>query len=189
MAIFKRRSTAALIALIVVVLGTLFGVHRSVGGETAKIEAQFYSGVYLKDEKYTQPSIQSQLDKRNPAALGLVSVASNYPELKDMTDALRSAQHELADAGTIPEKYAANEKMQAAYVKLNAALAQRELKDNEKASAASYAGTLDGAQSVIGKSAYNSQVEALRNKLRGFPVNILKNLAFVQYPDYFGAEG
>ena len=190
MAALKKRPTAILIAVFIVVIGTLFGVHRSVGSETAKIEALFYNGVYMTDERYTQPSIDAQLKKRHTAALGLVSVANNYSDLKELTNTLSQARLALNDAATIPAKYAANEKMQAAYKNLYASLVQHTLKDNEKASSGSYAETLNGAQGVIEQSDYNRMVSDFRNSTLGvFPVNILKNMAFAHYPDYFGQEG
>ena len=57
----KKRPTAVLIAVLVILIGTLFGVHRSINGETAKIETSFYKGIYQKAEKYTQPGIDAQL--------------------------------------------------------------------------------------------------------------------------------
>ncbi|NMA24341.1 MAG: hypothetical protein GX936_01595, partial [Clostridiales bacterium] len=74
----RKRSTAVLIAAFVIIFGTLLGVYLSLNRETAKIEAQFYNGVFLREEKYVQTSIQSQLDKRADAALGLLSVANKY---------------------------------------------------------------------------------------------------------------
>lgn len=186
MSTLKKRSTAVLIAVVVIVIGTLFGVHRSVDGQTDKIEALFYSGVYITDEKYTQPSIDSQLKKRDTAALGLVTVANNYSGLKTLTNALQEARLALDNASTIPEKYTANEKMQAAYKSLYASLTQQNLKANEKTSSDSYASTLDGAQGVIEQSNYDGVVSDYIRTLDAFPVNILKNLAFVRYPGYFG---
>jgi len=190
MAVLLKRSTAALIAFIVIVFGTLFGVHRSVGSETAKIEKQFYNGVYLKDEGYLQPGIQPQLDKRATAALGLISLGSDM-ELEAAagpTQALREARNELLSAKTIADKYIANEKLQKAYKALVAAMPEGGPAENAEAFK-SYAATMDGAQGMIEKSAYNGLVSAFRRRLNSFPVNILKNLAFVKYPEYFGAEG
>jgi hypothetical protein len=189
MASLKKRSTAAVVAAVVILLGTLLGVHLSVNRQTAKIEAQFYKGVYLTDEKYVQPGIQPQLDKRATAALGLESLASNYSDLTAQTEALRSARRALMETPSIQAKYVANSNMQAAYEKLYAALLQHTLNDTERTSSASYAATLDGAQGVIGQSAYNSLAGDYLRDLNAFPVNILKNLAFVNYPEYFGAEG
>jgi hypothetical protein len=184
----KKRSTAILIAVIVIIFGTLFGVHRSVNKETANIEARFHDGVYLKDEKYTQPSIQSQLDKRADAALGLLSVANKYVFLQEMTQQLREAREELLDAGSIIGKNAANEKLENAWKQVYETLTAHG--DDVPASVEGYISTLKGAQSVIEKSSYNENVRDFRNgTLTAFPVNILKNLAFVDYPEYFGAKG
>lgn len=184
----KNRSTAMLVALVVIVFGTLIGVHRSVGRETAKIEAQFYEGVYLQDEQYTQPGIDAQLMAKGDAALGLITVAKDYAFASDMTDALRTSRESLLDADTIEEKYEANLRLEQAW---------RQLRDNLTAHAGnlpesfeSYVSTLSGAQGVIEHSAYNTVVSEFRNgTMSAFPVNILKNLAFVNYPDYFGTEG
>lgn len=188
MSSLKKRPTALLIFVAVIIIGTLFGVHRSVNKETAKIEAQFSEGVYLKDEKYTQPGIQSQLDKRADAALGLLTVANKYAFLEDVAQQLRMAREELLDADMIGEKYTANEKLEVAYKQLYETLVAHG--DDVPASVDSYISTLGGAQGVIEKSGYNQTVDDYRNKtLNAFPVNILKNLAFVNYPAYFGPAG
>lgn len=193
MSTLKKRSSAIIVALVVIILGTLFGVHRSIGSETAKIETLFYKGVYLKDEKYTQPSIQSLLDERSTAALGLVTIGMKYSEdqnIQMLTDSLREARLQLLDAKTIWLKFAANEKLQGRYKTLYTALEQFSLDDNALSALQNYASTLDGAQGVIQKSDYNRMVSEFRNNVLGdFPVNILKNLAFVKYPEYFGTEG
>lgn len=184
----KKRSSAVIIAVIVVILGTLFGVHRSVNSETAKIEALFYKGVYLKDEKYTQSSIDAQLKKRADAALGLLTVAKNYTFLTDLAQELREARELLLDADTISEKYLANAKLESSYKQMFEALIVHA--DDVPASVESYVSTLRGAEGVIENSDYNKMVSEFRNSTLGaFPVNILKNLAFVKYPEYFGVEG
>lgn len=190
MCYLKKRSTALLIAAAVIILGTLFGVHRSLNSASAKIEAMFYNGVFLSDGNYTQPSIQSQLDKRATAALGLVTLANHYGDLSGLGDSLRQARLSLIEAKSIPEKFLANEKLQTAYIKLYAALNQKALTDSEKAAALKYAETLNGAGAVIQNSAYNSAVgDFIHGDLGKFPANILKKLAFVRNPEYFGMEG
>ncbi len=129
----KKRSTAMIIAVIVIIFGTLFGVHRSVGAQTKKIEAMFYNGVFLEEENYTQTSIDSQLNKRETAALGLVTVANHYDALEDKTESLRQVRIALLDAETIPRKYAANEAMQSACEALYGALVVQSLTDSEAA--------------------------------------------------------
>ena len=188
MDVFKKRSTAFVILVIVLVFGTLFGVHRSVGAETKKIEAMFYDGVYIEEDDYTQRSIAELLDVRATDALGLVTIANHYDALAELADSLRQSRLALMDADTIAGKYEANVKMQSAYEALYDALISQSLTDSEQAAAQSYAETLDGAQSVIQSSTYNDAVASFREELGAFPVNLLKNPAFVTLPEYFGAE-
>ena len=189
MSMLKKRSTAFIVAVFVIIFGTLFGVHRSIAAETRKIETMFYNGVYIKDQNYTQPGISEKLDERAMAALGLVTIAAHYDTLADKADSLRQARLALMDAETITGKYIANEKMQSAYKALLAELAKQNLTDSETAATQSYAETLDGAQGFIQSSAYNNAVSSFRNELGAFPVSILKNLAFAAAPEYFGVEG
>lgn len=185
MGIVKKRSFAILVAAAVILFGTLFGVHRSLNRETAKIEAQFYNGVYLKEEKYVQTSIQSQLDKRADAALGLLSVANKYVFLDDMTHKLREAREELLGAETIAAKYEANIKLENAWKQVYETLIAHA--DDVPAAVESYVSTLRGAQGVIEKSDYNRLAAEFRTEtLSAFPLNILKKLAFAEYPGYFG---
>jgi ABC-type Na+ efflux pump permease subunit len=190
MNMLKNRKFAILITVAVVVLATLFGVHRSAGKAAGQIEALFYNGVYLDEEEYREPSIDSQLKKRDTAALGLISIAANYDEVKNLNSDLKQARNDLLDAVRISDKYMADEKLQKSYEALVAALMQQELTDREKEAAEHYAATMDGARSLIQKSSYNSAVGEFMNETMGsFPVNLLKSLAFVRYPEYFGLEG
>lgn len=188
----NKRSKAILLAVLVVIVGTLFGVHRSVGSESKKIEAQFYNGVYLVDEDYTQPSINAQLKKRGDAALGLVTIGSKFGDIHnipELTNALRQSRVLLLDAKSIPDKFAANEKLQTAYRALYDALFQFDMVESALTAVKKYASVLDGAQGAIKKSDYNRMVSEFMNGTLGtFPVNTLKKLAFVKYPEYFGVE-
>lgn len=190
MSILKKRSTAVVITILVIIIATLFGVHRSVGKQADKIEAQFYEGVYLKDEGYYQASIAGQLEVRESAALGLVSLASNYDSLSSETKSLRNARNELIEAESIEEKYLANEKLQKAYTALYDAFVAEDISAREISGAEDYAYLMDAAQQLIKSSDYNSTVaEFINSDLRAFPVNILKHIAFCDYPEYFEVEG
>lgn len=185
MSCLSKRSTAVLIAAVVIIFGTLLGVFLSLSRETAKIEAQFYNGVYLKKEKYVQASIQSQLDKRADAALGLLSVANKYVFLDDMAQKLREVREELLNADTIAAKYEANVKLENAWKQVYESLVAHA--DDVPPAVESYVLTLRGAQGVIEKSDYNRLVAEFRDRtLSAFPLNILKNLVFAKYPGYFG---
>lgn len=185
MSYLKKRSTAVLIAAVVIVFGTLLGVFLSLSRETAKIEAQFYKGVYLKADKYTQTSIQSQLDKRTDAALGLMTEAKKYVFTSDMAQILRQAREALLNADTLPDKYAANIELEKAWKQIYESLTAHA--DDIPEAVESYVSTLRGAETVIKQSGYNEKVSEFRDKtLSAFPVNILKKLVFADYPEYFG---
>jgi hypothetical protein len=187
MAKLKDRKVAIVIAVIVVILATLFGVHRSVGAAVRDIEEQFYTGVRSAGE-YT--GIGQQLEARCTAALGLVTVAENYAGLTDETEALRSARETLIDAESITEKYGADKNMQAAYEVLYAALTAEDLSDRDSAAVEKYATNMDGAREVIQNSAYNALVsQFIHQTMNGFPVKFLKYAAFTVEPEYFGYEG
>ncbi len=189
MELLKKRSFAVTVSVILIVIATLFGIHKSLGSEVKKIESQFYDGVYLESEGYLQPSIERQLEKRMDAANGLASVATNYASLSKETSALREARNALLDTDEIPAKYSANETLQKAFDELRAALLRQDLTERELTMIESYSRTMEGARSVISASEYNNSVAAYYKTVRKFPVNILKSLAFIDYPVYFEMEG
>ncbi|NLA86493.1 MAG: hypothetical protein GX847_04260, partial [Clostridiales bacterium] len=91
----------------------------------------------------------------------------------------------LLDADTIPEKYDANLRLENAWKQVYEVLVTHA--DDVAPAVESYVSTLKGAQGVIEKSDYNRLADEYQNKtLSAFPVNILKNLAFVDYPEHFG---
>ena len=182
----KNRSAATVIAVVVVVLATLFGVHRSVNAQVTKAENAFYTGVYLEDDGYYEKSIMSQLDQRTQAANGLLSIASGVDGLKSETDDLRKAREELLNAHRFSGMYDANEKLQKAYEKLLPVLEKQELPENMAEALRSYSATMDGAQTVIARSSYNDFIDDFKKDTLGaFPVSLLKYLAFTDVPQKF----
>ena len=188
--ILKKRSAAVVITVLVCAVSLLAGVHLSVGRQAKKIENAFETGVYY--DGYLHPAISDQLDDRQNAALGIITIASGYEELSAPTDGLRSARQQLLDAedGTLYDKYAANEKLEAAYEKLMTAMDGVSLSDDNAAAMESYSATMEAAQNLISTSGYNLAVsEFNRDILGSFPVSILRYPAFVDAPEFFGAEG
>jgi cell division protein FtsX len=179
----QKRSTAATIALIVILAATFMGMVRSANAAAAKIEKQFATGVYLKHDKYVEPGIQQQLDKRTEAALGLLTVANNEDYLKADAVLLREAREAILEADTIAEKYAANEKLETAWQQLYESLTVRA--DKVPASVESYAATLRGAQGAIEKSHYNESAEQFAEEMGAFPIGLIRMLGLVNLPDMF----
>lgn len=188
--ILKKRSAAIAITVLVCAVSLLAGVHLSVGRQVRKIENTFETGVYY--DGYLHPAISVQLEERQNASLGIITIAASYEELSAPADELRSARQQLLNAkdGTLYDKYAANENLENAYEKLMNATEGVSLSDNHAAALESYASTMDGAQSLISTSGYNMSVSGFNRDILGsFPVSILRYPAFVDTPEFFGAEG
>lgn len=190
MKVLKNEKYARLITIAVVILATIFGVHKSVNREARKIEDQFYSGVYVEDENYTQPSIAAQLERRTNTALGIVTVSEKYDEAASAAKELDTKRQQLMEAESITDKYLANTELQSAYEQLREVLEGCSLSQRDKDGLDKYYSTMDGAQGIVSSSYYNMSVSRFINGTLGaFPVNILKYVSFVHYPEYFGVEG
>ncbi|MGE4483767.1 MAG: hypothetical protein AB7C97_01505 [Oscillospiraceae bacterium] len=189
MEFIKKRQNAFAILAAVIVVFTLLGVHLSLNRQVAKLGSMFTDGIYIEKDKYTQPGIQTHLDARISASLGLLTVASNYEAVSAETESLLEARHELLDAETVSQKYEANQKLEVAYTALAAGLEAQDLSDTDADNAATYISNLSGAQGAIEKSLYNARVaEYETGVLAVFPVSALRGFVFAESPEYFGAE-
>ena len=189
MQIFKKRGAAITVAVIVMVVSALFGVHRSVGRAAKKVEKMFYDGVYVSGEGYRQASIQDQLDQRLSAAMTLWSIASNYDELSGEAEELRASRAALADAESISEKYGANLALSQSCDRLTEKLASVSLNERDKNEADDCIYRLEAAQKLIDSSSYGDEVDGFINgTMKKFPVKYLKSLAFCKYPEYFAVN-
>ena len=162
MELLKNRKFAILITVIIAVCATLFGVYRTAGRYTRKIETMFYDGVYLQDGGYTQPGIDSHLNNAANAALGLATVMGKYPELEYQTGQLISARRELLAAKSINDKSSANLEMWARFINLSDAVTASSpdiaLTDSDKTAEAQYLETFRGASNAMSDSLYNTEV-------------------------------
>lgn len=187
MTFLKKQSTAIIITIVVAIVFSFIGSTRSLSKLSGEVEAMFTEGVYIEDENYMQPSIQSQLDKRIDAALGLMTVANHYPELEDEVKPFRGARGELIDAVETSRKFLANEALSKTGADLIAALDTVELSNDDSEAADSYISTFNGSQGVIEKSEYNGKVSEYIRTAQAFPANIFGFLA--HKPEYFQVEG
>ena len=182
MEVLKKRSTAAFVLAAVIVVFTVLGINLSAGRVAEKTEKMFYEGVYLKDEGYTEKSIQSQLENRIKAAMGLITLTSDDAALSDETAALRDAREALYNAESIGEKFEANERLEVAYKALSDAM-PAEIAESDAAK--SYLSTMSGAQSVIERSAYNAEAEKAAKSVLGGVLMPLRLLVFGGSIEYF----
>jgi hypothetical protein len=182
---FKKRSTATVIAVILMAVFLLVGVRRSLGSAADKVSESFYSGVYDTTEKYTRPGIGDLLDERINASLGLISLASGY-DLTDEADALRTSRESLMSAESLHDKYEANEKLTADFDALYTALDGQSLSENDRSAAEDYNSVMVSTAALIESSGYNEAVESfVSGTLKKFPTVILWRLAGVSKPEMF----
>lgn len=187
---FLKRRNAILITIAVILLATVFGVHRSLGSRIMEVADGFNDGVYNQSKGYNMKSIRSQLIIRCETAMDALTVAEHYDAAEAERSALRSARNTLKDLldgnGSPSELYDANYELDRAFTALYTALnsvslsaADREYIDNDRS-------RMDGAAGVIEDSGYNESVRAFqRDVLSVFPTNLLRPLCFVKDPELF----
>ena len=182
----KNRKIAVLISVVVIVLATLFGVNKSLACMSRDIEQMFYDGVYLKSEGYTQPSLDSQLEKISAAALNLATLLQDHPELTSAAEDVLWARRTLLDAESIRYKGRALLWMDGIFTTL-VTLAGRmtDLSEREVDAVAEYAQTFEGASTFV----YGTLAPSYNSKVDGFYNERSTIAAFVsnKAPEYFDA--
>jgi|GEM_PF-4123367 len=178
MEFLKKRSTARIALIAVIVVFTVIGVNMSAARVVRHTEKQFYDGVYLRAEKYTEAAIDGHLQKRAQAALGLLSL---MPEGNEAAE-LRKAREALLSARSIGEKYEANVLLERAYIEAADKLPES-VREGE--SAKSYLSALSGAQSAIERSAYNAAAQAANESILSGALRPLRAVLFTRGAELF----
>jgi len=170
----NNRKVAVVITVIVMILATLFGSHRSLVAKAAPIEEYFVNGA----DGY---SIQRDLDAREALAKNLQTVANRYlsANAEAMTE-LNDAINTMDRANTIQEKSNANQKLTAAtehvYLELEGyplSAADNKYRTQIKTDLASY-------NQIISHDKYNEMVvEYNRDILGQFPASLLAKMTRV----------
>lgn len=183
MSLLKNRRVAALILAVVILVMTPVGIVKTLGRLSRDVEELFFEGVEL--EGYTSASLQSHLDNKVKAALGLVTIGSEAG-LDDLTEALRQARNDLMGAKTIEDKYEADRALDEAWRPLYDAIMDS-ADSGLRADAEAYAGTLQDIAGAMRLNPYNDEVEKFYEETAGrFPASLLVGLVSGGGPDYFG---
>ena len=184
MVFLRNRKIAVLIAVVVIILATLFGVGRSLSRLSRDIESMFYDGVYLESEGYTQPGIDSQISKHADATLGLATILTNYTELRDDAEFVLTLRRELLDAESIGDKSLAFWRMSSYVYSLTQAASNVNLTDRDLDAVSQYSSTINGAETFIRGAAYNQAV-TLRWNEQSFFARIIGMFVPVREPESF----
>ena len=179
MEVLKKRSVATAILVVVIIVFTVLGINLSAARVVKAAERQFYDGVYIKSEKYTETAIETHLEKKEEAALGLLSL--DYGT-KEEQAALRNARDELLNAKTIKEKYAANQALEKAW---RPVAESASLSSVYSEAANTYIKTLSGAESAIEKSSYNDVAQKANDSILGGILKPLRLLNFARDAELF----
>jgi len=155
MKVLGNRGVAVIITVVVLIFATLFGVYRSAGRVTREVEAMFYDGVYLREQGFTQPGINSHLVNCANAALSLATLMEGYPELSGRVEELLSARREFMAAESIMLKGSATREMRDSFIRLLEAARGVDLSDRDKEAAAQLYATFNGALIAAFNSRYN----------------------------------
>jgi len=182
MEFLKKRSTARIVLIAVIVVFTVIGVNMSAARVVRHTEKQFYDGVYIRAEKYTEAAIDGHLQKRAQAALGLLTLVSDEPGLEKEAASLREAREALLSARSIGEKYEANVLLERAYTEAADKLPES-VREGE--SAKSYLSALSGAQSAIERSAYNAAAQAANESILSGALRPLRAVLFTRGAELF----
>ncbi len=191
MEFFKKRRNAILIAVVVIVLATVFGVHRSLSSAIRKVEDGFADGVFSETLGYQLPSIESQLRVQSNAGTNMLTIGAKYGAVSAETQALREARlslQELLEGDAGPSLlYDADQRfVEAAEALYRALSALDDLTAADRADLETDYGNITGAARVIANSEYNDSVRAFQRDVLGvFPTNLLRHIAFVDGPELF----
>jgi len=182
----KNRNIAILIAAIIIILATLFGVGSSLNSLARNVEEMFYDGVYMEAAGFTERSINNHLGVLEQAVLDTSSLFANHPELSSEAEALRYARRELVDAQSISEKYSAYQSIQRASSAFISKANTVELSEREKESLVQFQSTLTGTTGAIQRSEYNVRARGFMDEASMF-ARLLRPFVFVTAPQAFDA--
>ena len=188
MSILKKRSTAIVIFIIVVVLFSFLGCRRSLGKACRQAEEAFFDKSLLKAEGgYSAPAdhLRNCVDLTN-RLLSVIGTDGEWTEPYAAVKEARSALDEALAAKDIPAIGAANQA-------LVGAVAQVEAAKNAGAPLAESYDDYDkiisdfhSAQAELDKSTYNDHILAFRDGvLTAFPASPLRHVTGVRAPETF----
>jgi len=173
-----------LITIVVAVLATLIGVNKSLARLSRDIERMFYDGVYLESERYTQPSLDSQIAKHADATLGLATILTNYSELHDGAEEVLQLRRNLLSAESIGDKSLAFWTMSRYVYSLVQAAEDVGLSARDADALSEYSSTISGAEAFIKGAAYNQAASKQWNEQSSI-ARMLSMVLPVREPEMF----
>lgn len=178
MSALKKRRTAIAVFVVVVIVFSLIGCHRSLSRRVREVEDTFFS------EQLTAPATQlNEAAKYANRILSAVNGAVDEALYTAVADSRRDLLDAL-DARDIAAAHEATFALAAAVDQAAQAAGGQTLDTTEDL--ASLLTDFDGAMRVACNSDYNLEVEQFMETVASrFPTNILRRIAFVAMPEGF----
>ena len=181
MKLLKNRKIAALLMVLMILGGSLYGGHRSLMKLRDEAEAVFYNGV-----EGDGLGIQNDLNERIDLAYNLVTVAKRYLSPDDeAVQKLLTARDALSSAQDPKEKNAANRQLTEASIELYEAFGGRSLTEKDEKYRQQIYQDLSSRNDTISHDGYNQEAEDFNKTLRSFPAGILASLTGVEKLELF----
>ena len=186
MKLLKNRKIVIPIAVVVIFLATLFGVHRSLNRIARDVEEMFYTGVPMELATGTWPSINQHLRNLSLSIEDNVTLYLNHSELSGEANALILAQRSLMDADSISEKYLAYQSIQQTSTAFLSKAESVDLTEDEWYPIKQYQTVFMGATGAIQSSEYNVKARGFMDEV-SFIARLLRPIVFVTPPQVFDA--
>lgn len=188
MEFLKKRGSAIVVFVAVVVVFSLLGCHRSLSKACRNVEEGFFTSENdAADNYYTCPG--DQLGYCVKYANRLMAVISGCDDLKDDYTAVSDAREALDTAlqsSDISDIYQANEALEKAVsdveTQVNAGVQLPQTNDDYDTIVSDFT----SAEALVSRSDYNDTVDSfVSSVVNVFPTNILRVLSGVKLPEKF----
>ncbi len=180
----KKTITAALVMAGMLILSLPLGAHSSLSRLREKAEEDFYYDS-------TQFSIWEGVEKREEAALNLVTLSRRYEGKNDALSGLadeveRAVKLSESTYENSEEKVEANQALGAAAEALCDELGQTELSEKDARYPESLIREMTSQEDQIERSSYNDAARAYNEQLEKFPIRFLRHMAFLEPLPVYG---
>lgn len=171
----EHKGMARTIMVLLMVIATLFGSHRSMTKLVHSATTVFYEGV-----DGDGLGIDHDLNERINLAFNLTTIARSYIG-DDEIDSVLQARQELVDAKTVEEKYKANVRLTETTTKLYQMLENHELSESHASYRKRIHADLQSRNATISHDGYNEAAREVNATLNGIPAKWLRMI--VRIPD------
>ena len=157
MKVLEDRKIAVFITVVIAVAATFFGVNKSLKNLYRDVEDLFYNGVYLVDQKYTEPAVYAHIEDCARNALGLATLLQDEPELARYAREVIEARRKLYDAKDIASISAEYSKMGISFDSLVNTAQSVNLTEREIEAITQYNASYNGARGAVANSSFHEK--------------------------------